>query len=315
MSTRTAARVAIALAAGSLIAVAVCWGPGSRPGPAPTATEAAVSALADAPSTVPAESLAPTPTLSSAAGATAARGTTPIADGEDSVRPAATSTPFTLSDLAATSTSISAVLPPALPSVTVPPTPTPTPSPTATPAAVASPSPVSAQAASASPSPIAEQTAAPTPSPTATPGSGTALSPPTLPYGPQVVVDSTVFTVDVALTPEEKRVGLAGREGLGPTSGMLFLYETGRPYQFWMKDMLFAIDIVWIAPDCTVGDITYEMSPPRAGTPDSEVPRATPSVEAAHVLEIAAGTSRRLGLEIGDRVRFVDIPGPAGDSC
>ena len=96
---------------------------------------------------------------------------------------------------------------------------------------------------------------------------------------------------------------------------MLFLYASGRPYQFWMKDMLFAIDIVWIAPDCTVGDITYDLQPPRAGAPDSEVLRASPSVEAAHVLEIVAGASRALGLGIGDPVRFVDISEPAGDSC
>ena len=121
--------------------------------------------------------------------------------------------------------------------------------------------------------------------------------------------------MDIASTPEEKRIGLSGREGLGPMSGMLFLYESGKPYQFWMKDMLFAIDIVWIAPDCTVGDITHEIQPPRAGAPDSEVPRASPSVEAAHVLEIVAGASRELGLEIGDAVRFFDISEPAGDAC
>lgn len=130
-----------------------------------------------------------------------------------------------------------------------------------------------------------------------------------------MVVDRTVFTVDVASTSEEKRLGLSGREGLAAGSGMLFLYETGRPYQFWMKDMLFAIDIVWIAPDCTVGDITHDLQPPRSGAPDSEIPRANPAVEAAHVLEIAAGMSRRLGLEIGAPVRFVDISEPAGDSC
>ena len=129
------------------------------------------------------------------------------------------------------------------------------------------------------------------------------------------VVGSAVFSVDIASTAEEKRLGLSGREGLAPNSGMLFLYETGRPYQFWMKDMLFAIDIVWIAPDCTVGDITHDLQPPRAGAPDSEVPRASPSVEAAHVLEIEAGASRELGIEIGDAVRFLDISAPAGDSC
>ena len=129
------------------------------------------------------------------------------------------------------------------------------------------------------------------------------------------VVGSTVFSVDIASTSEEKRIGLSGREGLAPASGMLFLYATGRPYQFWMKDMLFAIDIVWIAPDCTVGDITYEVQPPRAGAPDSEILRASPSVEAAHVLEIVAGASRKLGLMIGDQVRFLGISEPAGDSC
>ena len=129
------------------------------------------------------------------------------------------------------------------------------------------------------------------------------------------MVGSAVFGVDIASTPEEKRIGLSGREGLGPMSGMLFLYESGKPYQFWMKDMLFAIDIVWIAPDCTVGDITHEVQPPRAGAPDSEVLRASPSVEAAHVLEIVAGASRELGLAIGDPVRFFDISEPAGDAC
>lgn len=300
MRVSSVARFAIALAAGLLIAVAVCLGPASRPSPAPTATEAAVSMPSETPAPGPTGAPVLTPAPSPTAEPTPAPETTPIAVAARVESPAATSTPFTLSDLAATSTP--GVLPPPLPSVTVPPTPTPTASPAATPAA-------------ASPSSTAALAAASSPSPTATPESGVALAPPTVPHGPQVVVDRTVFTVDVAATEEEKRVGLSGRDGLAPTSGMLFLYETGRPYQFWMKGMLFAIDIVWIAPDCTVGDITHELQQPRAGTPDSEVPRVTPSVEAAHVLEIAAGTSRRLGVEIGHRVRFVDIPGPAGDSC
>ena len=301
MRISTVARFAIALAAGLLIAVAVCLGPASRPSPAPTATEAAVSAPSETPAPGTAGSPVPTPTPSPTEGPTPAPETTPIAVAARAESPAATSTPFTLSDLAATSTP--GLLPPPLPSVTVPPTPTPTSAPTEPPASAPSPTPTATLAAGSSPSP------------TATPESGVALAPPTVPYGPQVVVDRTVFTVDVASTPEEKQVGLSGREGLAPTSGMLFLYETGRPYQFWMKGMLFAIDIVWIAPDCTVGDITHELQPPRAGTPDSEVPRATPSVEAAHVLEVAAGASRRLGVEIGDSVRFVDIPGPAGAFC
>ncbi len=312
MSASTAKRLAIALAAALLMAAAVCWGPGSRTDPAPTATEVAVSAplaastpTASTPPVPPAPTPAASPTTKSAQAATP----TPTIRSDRGGGAAATSTPFTLSDLAATSTPITALLPPALPTVTVPPTPTATPAPTAAPTVTVPPTPTATSA------PIATPTATEAPSPTATPAATTELLPPALPTGPTVEVGNTVFSVDIASTPEEKRIGLSGREGLAPASGMLFLYASGRPYQFWMKDMLFAIDIVWIAPGCTVGDITYDLQPPRAGAPDSEVLRASPSIEAAHVLEIVGGASRELGLRIGDPVRFVGISEPAGDSC
>ena len=71
---------------------------------------------------------------------------------------------------------------------------------------------------------------------------------------------------------------------------MLFLYETGRPYQFWMKDMLFAIDILWI----TLRTARWATSPTSSSLhgPERRTPRypwASPSVEAAHVLEVVAG--------------------------
>ena len=291
MSATTAKRLAIALAAALLMAAAVCWAPGGAPDPAPTATVVAIPAPAAAATptatTAPTVTPAPAPTLTPTASAAPAATSTPVM--RSSRAADSTPTPFTLSDLAATSTPITALLPPALPTVAVPPTPTAAPAPVETPAAAAAPSP----------------TAAPS----------TALLPPTLPSGPVVLVGSAVFGVEVASTPEEKRIGLSGREGLAPGSGMLFLYANGRPHEFWMKDMLFAIDIVWIAPDCTVGDITHALRPPRPGAPDSEVLRAHPSAEAAHVLEITAGASIEHGLRQGDPVRFIDIPYPAGDSC
>ena len=328
MKASTARRLAIAVAAALLMAVAVWWVPFSRPDPAPTPPEAAVLAPAEPPlptTTAPTETPQPTPTLPPVAKSDPATTPSPTPESDGDSAAAATSTPFTLADLAATSTPISALLPPALPSITVPPTATP--AHTATPAAVADPPPSATPAGNATETAAAAPTPIPTPAsnatptvvaaspPTATPAAATSLPPPSLPTGPVVVVGSTVFSVDIASTGEEKRVGLSGREGLASTSGMLFLYETGRPYQFWMKGMLFAIDILWITPGCTVGDITHELQPPRSGAPDSEIPLATPSVEAAHVLEVVAGTSRRLGLEVGDSVRFLDISAPAGDSC
>ena len=131
MTGSTAKRVAIAVAAGLLIAIGVCWAPGSRPDPAPTATEVALPAPAAAPTPtltlVPTESPARTPTPSRTATPAPPATAIPTLGSDQGAGAVATSTPFTLSDLAATSTPISALLPPALPSVTVPPTPTATP--------------------------------------------------------------------------------------------------------------------------------------------------------------------------------------------
>ena len=62
--------------------------------------------------------------------------------------------------------------------------------------------------------------------------------------------------MDVALTPAARARGLSGRESLASMTGMLFVFETGRASAFWMKDMLFSLDFVWIGEDCTVVDTT-----------------------------------------------------------
>src|SRR3989344_7332267 len=59
--------------------------------------------------------------------------------------------------------------------------------------------------------------------------------------------------VELALTPEEQTQGFSGRSGLGENEGMLFVFDTPGKYGFWMKDMLFPIDIIWLAPDSRVG--------------------------------------------------------------
>ena len=52
--------------------------------------------------------------------------------------------------------------------------------------------------------------------------------------------------VDLALTDEEKARGLSGRESLDEDEGMLFVFDVPGNYGFWMKDMNFAIDIIWL---------------------------------------------------------------------
>ena len=50
-------------------------------------------------------------------------------------------------------------------------------------------------------------------------------------------------------TPDAQSKGLAIRDSLNENEGMLFIFETPQKYSFWMKDMKFPIDIIWINQD------------------------------------------------------------------
>ena len=104
--------------------------------------------------------------------------------------------------------------------------------------------------------------------------------------------------VDLALTPLEQEQGLSGRTELGPNEGMLFVFDTPGKYSFWMKDMLFPIDMIWLAPDSRVVYVKKDArleSYPESFTPDEE---------AKYVLEVESGFADKYNLQVGDRVEF-----------
>ena len=80
----------------------------------------------------------------------------------------------------------------------------------------------------------------------------------------------------------------------------------------WMKEMLFDLDLVWIGEDCTVVDVTGKAPRPEPGTPDARLPTYRSSVPATYSLEVNAGDVERLGVRVGDSVRFsgFDLEGP-----
>jgi uncharacterized membrane protein (UPF0127 family) len=113
-----------------------------------------------------------------------------------------------------------------------------------------------------------------------------------------------VVVAEVAAREEQKSLGLSHRKALAEGRGMLFPYPAPLRPLFWMKDMHFAIDIVWIR-DGSILAITEEL-------PHGEVPPATarPPQKVDAVLEVPAGTARRLGWRAGDSVRW-SPPAPA----
>ncbi|HCM43539.1 TPA: hypothetical protein DIS55_01130 [Candidatus Kaiserbacteria bacterium] len=109
--------------------------------------------------------------------------------------------------------------------------------------------------------------------------------------------DQTV-RVTVADTPESRERGLSGRDGLASDEGMLFVFQNDGYHTFWMKDMLFSIDIIWLSHEGTVVDIAKDVSPDTF--PMSFSPRAF----ARYVLELPARFVEEYTIQIGDEVRF-----------
>ena len=104
------------------------------------------------------------------------------------------------------------------------------------------------------------------------------------------------FNVEMALSPDEQTVGLMFRPSVPEYGGMLFDWHTERRSQMWMKNTIASLDMVFIGGDGRIRAIAESTVPQSLGTIDSRVPvRAT--------LELAAGTTARLDIRVGDLVK------------
>jgi uncharacterized membrane protein (UPF0127 family) len=108
------------------------------------------------------------------------------------------------------------------------------------------------------------------------------------------------ISIEVASTPFKRSQGLSGRDGLTENEGMLFLFDEPSRSGFWMKDMKFAIDIVWIM-DGKVVDIAADAQP-QPGKQDHELAVYSPKNEADTVLELSSGWTKQNNIAIGDEV-------------
>ena len=80
--------------------------------------------------------------------------------------------------------------------------------------------------------------------------------------------------------------------------GMLFVFPSDGKSSFWMKDMLFSIDMLWIDADGRVVFIVPDASP--ASYPKS----CTPTTQSRYVLELPAGFAMQHTIEVGSKVTF-----------
>lgn len=120
----------------------------------------------------------------------------------------------------------------------------------------------------------------------------------------QVKVGSKLIKIEVADTPQERAKGLGGRESLASDSGMLFIFSESKQYQFWMKDMKFPLDIIFINNGIVV-DFLKNVPNPAPNQKDSDLPRLQPTTAVDMVLEVNAGFIEASGVNIGDSVSLI----------
>ena len=121
---------------------------------------------------------------------------------------------------------------------------------------------------------------------------------------PVVRIGESTYVVYMAVQQEERQQGLSGRESLGADEGMLFVFEEERQLNFWMKEMHFPLDIVWIDAQCQVVGVNEDVPTPPPNASNEEIPRVQSPSPARYVLEVNAGEAERNGLEAGDLVEF-----------
>ena len=112
--------------------------------------------------------------------------------------------------------------------------------------------------------------------------------------------DNNCFQVEISDSDEERMLGLMSREELDENKGMLFAFEQEGEYSFWMKDTLIPLDIVWINENKEIVFIMENAVPCLM----EECDVINPQASALYVLEINSGISQKIGLEIGEKVRF-----------
>lgn len=119
-----------------------------------------------------------------------------------------------------------------------------------------------------------------------------------------ITVASTTFTVRVADTVALRARGLSGSLPLGLSEGMFFIFPEPAYHSFWMSDLTFPIDIIWIADDGKIAGVAENAMPILS---DQEPTYYVPPVPVRYVLEVAAGTYARFRFATGTPVTLDDI--------
>lgn len=105
----------------------------------------------------------------------------------------------------------------------------------------------------------------------------------------------------IVSTPLDMAKGLSGRLIMPVNQAMLFIYSNYSQRHFWMNNMRFPLDILWLSNGVIVG-VAEQVPIPVIG---GDIPRVTSPEGVNQVLELNAGFAARYGIKLGDRLELL----------
>jgi uncharacterized membrane protein (UPF0127 family) len=111
-----------------------------------------------------------------------------------------------------------------------------------------------------------------------------------------MLIGETKVSASIAQSWPDRIKGLSGTKFLPEDTVKLFIYESEGFHSIWMKEMNYAIDIIWVN---TEGSIVYLIE---EATPESYPAMFVPDVPALYVIETVAGFIRKHGIKVGESV-------------
>ena len=116
-----------------------------------------------------------------------------------------------------------------------------------------------------------------------------------------ITINDQVLIADISATHEQRTRGLSVKDALAENEAMLFVFEVEAEHRFWMKDMKFPIDIIWISSDKIVVDMEHNLQPCNSGLLCSIY---EPEGDSLYVLETVGGFAGRYQVGKGTPVEF-----------
>ncbi len=112
------------------------------------------------------------------------------------------------------------------------------------------------------------------------------------------IIGNNDITYIIVNTPESRTLGLSGRESLPENTAMLFVFDEPGKYQFWMKDMNFPIDIIWLDENKKIIHIEENIAPETYPTSFG------PENNSLYVIEANVGFVGKNNLKMGKVLDF-----------